>query len=76
MIIKKYDNPFAGLSKPELLILQQCSVIHDKEHNKLRIKLRAPSRIAYTAEGHQFIEQTLDKIQPIIQRLLKEEERI
>jgi hypothetical protein len=25
MIVKKYDNPFAGLSKPELLIVQQRS---------------------------------------------------
>ena len=25
------DNPFTGLTKPELLVLRQCNVIYDKE---------------------------------------------
>jgi hypothetical protein len=53
--------------------VQQCNIVYDKERNKLMIKLRVHSRIDYTAEGHQFIEQTLDKIQPIIQKLIEVE---
>lgn len=62
----KSNNPFAALSKPELMILRQCKFSFNADTKQVMISLAVPAKIRFIAYSHDFITATLDKIQKIV----------